>query len=89
VAAKVIVELQAIPGRRAELKSLIESIVAEHGPRSWTYGVSVTRGCEPRIPGLVGDGAVLDRALQDWLEARRANEAAGAPLDLVSKTANW
>ena len=53
MAAKVIVELQAIPGRRAELKSLIESIVAEHGPRSWTYGVSVTRGCEPRIPGLV------------------------------------
>jgi len=32
VAIKVIVELQAKPGRRAELKSLIESIVAEHGP---------------------------------------------------------
>ena len=29
---KVIVELQAKPGKRAELKSLIESIVANHGP---------------------------------------------------------
>jgi quinol monooxygenase YgiN len=32
VAIKVIVELQAKPGRRAELKSLLESIVAKHGP---------------------------------------------------------
>jgi quinol monooxygenase YgiN len=32
MAIKVIVELQAKPGRRAELKSLIESIVAENGP---------------------------------------------------------
>jgi quinol monooxygenase YgiN len=32
VAIKVIVELQAKPGRRAELKSLLESMVAEHGP---------------------------------------------------------
>jgi quinol monooxygenase YgiN len=32
VAIKVIVELQARPGERAELTSLIESIVAEHGP---------------------------------------------------------
>lgn len=32
MAVKVIVELQAKPGRRAELNSLIESIVAEHGP---------------------------------------------------------
>lgn len=31
MAIKVIVELQAKPGRRAELKTLIESIVAEHG----------------------------------------------------------
>ena len=29
---KVIVELQAKPGKRAELKSLLESIVANHGP---------------------------------------------------------
>jgi quinol monooxygenase YgiN len=29
---KVIVELQAKPGRRAELKGLLESIVAQHGP---------------------------------------------------------
>ena len=32
MAIKVIIELQAKSGRRAELKSLIESIVAEHGP---------------------------------------------------------
>ena len=32
MAIKVIVELQAKPGRRAELEGLIESIVAEHGP---------------------------------------------------------
>lgn len=32
MAIKVIVELQAKPGKRAELKSLIESIVAEQGP---------------------------------------------------------
>jgi quinol monooxygenase YgiN len=31
-AIKVIVELQAKPGKRAELKTLLESIVAEHGP---------------------------------------------------------
>jgi quinol monooxygenase YgiN len=29
---RVIVELQAKPARRAELKSLLESIVAKHGP---------------------------------------------------------
>ncbi|MBE7552110.1 MAG: antibiotic biosynthesis monooxygenase [Anaerolineales bacterium] len=32
MAIKVSVELQAKPGQRAELKSLIESIVANHGP---------------------------------------------------------
>jgi len=32
VAIKVIVELQAKPGKRAELKSLLESIVAKQGP---------------------------------------------------------
>ena len=32
MAIKVIVELQAKPGKRAELKSLIESIVLNHGP---------------------------------------------------------
>ena len=31
MAIKVIVELQAKPGQRAELKSLLESIVAKHG----------------------------------------------------------
>jgi quinol monooxygenase YgiN len=32
VAIKVIVELQAQPGRRAELETLLETMVAEHGP---------------------------------------------------------
>jgi quinol monooxygenase YgiN len=32
VAIKVIVELQAKQGRRAELKSLLENMVAKHGP---------------------------------------------------------
>ena len=32
MAIKVIVELQAKPGRRTELMSLLESIVAEQGP---------------------------------------------------------
>ena len=32
MAIKVIVELQAKPGKRAELKNLMESIVSEHGP---------------------------------------------------------
>ena len=32
MAIKVIVELKAKPGRRAELKSLLESMVAELGP---------------------------------------------------------
>jgi quinol monooxygenase YgiN len=32
MAIKVIVELQAKPGRRAELKSLLESMIATHGP---------------------------------------------------------
>jgi quinol monooxygenase YgiN len=31
-AIKVIVELQAKPGRRAALMSLLESVVTEHGP---------------------------------------------------------
>ena len=32
MAIKAIVELQAKPGKRAELKSLIESMVTQHGP---------------------------------------------------------
>jgi quinol monooxygenase YgiN len=32
LAIKVIVELQANPGRRDELKDLLESMVASHGP---------------------------------------------------------
>ena len=34
MAIKVIVELQAKPGKRAELKNLLESVVATLGPRA-------------------------------------------------------
>jgi len=33
VAIKVIVEFQAKPGKRAELKGLLESVASKHGPR--------------------------------------------------------
>ena len=37
MAIKVIVELQAKPGKRAELKSLLENMVANHGPSQRGY----------------------------------------------------
>ena len=37
MAIKVIVELQAKPGKRAELKSLLQSVVATLGPRAPGY----------------------------------------------------
>ena len=54
MAIKVIVELQAKPGRRAELKGLLESLVAQQGPSqrgflgSTRYEVrrdNTSRGC--------------------------------------------
>lgn len=34
MAVKVIVEFRAMPGRRAELSSLLESVVAKHAPNA-------------------------------------------------------
>ena len=74
MAIKVIVELQAKPGKRAQLKSLLDSIVAGHGPGA---------------PGFLGSTRyeVLDNPdilvdIADWesAEARAAHmqEAAAA-----------
>jgi quinol monooxygenase YgiN len=84
-AIKVIVELQAKPGRRAALMSLLESVVAEHGPDQ---------------PGFLGSTRyeVLDNPnivveIADWESAEARAEAmqkvmasgAYAPLeDLIS-----
>jgi len=64
MAIKVIVELQAKPGKRAELKNLLESIVAKYGPGQ---------------PGFLGSTRyeVLDNPdivveIADWESAIRA-----------------
>jgi hypothetical protein len=44
MAIKVIVELAAKQGRRAELRSLLERVVATLGPRAWFPGQHVLRG---------------------------------------------
>jgi quinol monooxygenase YgiN len=66
-AIKVIVELQAKPGRRAALMTLLESVVAEYGPDQ---------------PGFLGSTryAVLDNAdivveIADWESAEARAEA--------------
>ena len=64
MAIKVIVELQAKPGKRAELKNLLESVVAKYGPGQ---------------PGFLGSTRyeVLDNPdivveIADWESAIRA-----------------
>jgi quinol monooxygenase YgiN len=66
-AIKVIVELQAKPGRRAALMTLLESVVAEYGPDQ---------------PGFLGSTryAVLDNPdivveIADWESAEARAEA--------------
>ena len=66
-AIKVIVELQAKPGRRAALMTLLESVVAEYGPDQ---------------PGFLGStrNAVLDNPdivveIADWESAAARAEA--------------
>jgi quinol monooxygenase YgiN len=66
-AIKVIVEFQAKPGRRAALMSLLESVVAEHGPEQ---------------PGFLGSTryVVLDNPnilveIADWESADARAEA--------------
>jgi quinol monooxygenase YgiN len=85
VAIKVIVELQAKPGMRAKLKSLLDSLVAEHGPGQ---------------PGFLGSARyeVLDNPdmlieIADWesAEARAAHmeqsAASGAYAPLIEMLA--
>jgi len=64
---KVIVELQAKPGKRAELKSLLESVAAKYGPVR---------------PGFLGSTRyeVLDNPnilveIADWASANRGASA--------------
>ena len=85
MAIKVIVELQAKPGMQAELKSLLDSMVAKHGPAQ---------------PGFLGSARyeVLDNPdmlieIADWdsAEARAAHmeqsAASGAYLPLIEMLA--
>ncbi len=73
-AIKVIVELQAKPGKRAELKSLLESIVAQQGPNQHGF-LGSTRYEVPENPDMLVE-------IADWesAEARTAHmqEAAAA-----------
>jgi quinol monooxygenase YgiN len=67
VAVKVIVELQAKPGRRDELESLLESIVANHGPSQPGF-LGSTRYEAPDNPDLLIEIAEWESA-----EARAAH----------------
>jgi quinol monooxygenase YgiN len=64
---KVIVELQAKPGKRAQLKSLLESIVASHGP-----GQSGFQG-STRYEVLDNPDMLIEIADWESAEARRAH----------------
>jgi quinol monooxygenase YgiN len=70
-AIKVIVEFQAKPGRRAALMSLLESVVAEHGPEQ--------RGFLGSTRYVVLDNPNILVEIADWesAEARAAATAAG------------
>jgi quinol monooxygenase YgiN len=73
VAIKVIVELQAKPGKRGELKSLLQSVVATLGPRA---------------PGFLGSTCyeVLDNSdivveIADWVSAEARASAMQQAMD--------
>jgi quinol monooxygenase YgiN len=72
VAIRVIVELQAKPGRRGELESLLESMVAEQGPSQ--------RGFLGSTRYEVLDNPDLLVEIADWesAEARVAHMEEGA-----------
>jgi quinol monooxygenase YgiN len=67
VAIKVIVELQAQPGRRDELKSLLESMVANHGPTQRGFMGST------RYEVLDDPDVLIEIAEWDSAEARAAH----------------
>ena len=66
-AIKVIVELQAKPGKRAELKSLLESIVAQQGPNQHGF-LGSTRYEVPENPDMLVE-------IADWESAEGADGA--------------
>ena len=78
VAIRVIVELQAKPGRRDELRSTIESVVATHGPSMRGY-----LGGE--LYEVLGDPDVLVE-IADWesAEARDAIMEDPAAMDAMA-----
>ncbi len=67
MAIKVIVELQAKPGKRAELKSLLESIVAEQGAGQSGF-LGSTRYAVLDNPDMLVE-------IADWESARGAGGA--------------
>jgi quinol monooxygenase YgiN len=67
VAIKVIVELQAKPGRRDELESLLDSMVANHGPTQRGFLGST------RYEALADPDMLIEIAEWDSAEARDAH----------------
>ena len=67
VAIKVIVELQAKPGRRDELESLLDSMVANHGPTQRGFLGST------RYEVLDDPDMLIEIAEWDSAEAREAH----------------
>lgn len=67
VAIKVIVELQAKPGRRAELMNLLESIVANQGPNQRGFLGST------RYEALDNPDMLIEIAEWESAEARTAH----------------
>ncbi len=79
MAIKVIVELRAKPGRRAEFESLMESMVAEHGPSQRGFLGST------RYEVLESPDMLVEIAEWESTEARVAHvqeSAATAPVQL-------
>ena len=72
MAIRVIVELQAKPGKRAALKSLIESIVAKHGPGQRGFLGST------RYEALDNPDLLVEIADWESVEARAAHMQAAA-----------
>ena len=85
MAIKVIVELQAKPGKRADLTSLLETMVAEHGPSQRGFQGST------RYEVLDDPDKLIEIADWESAEARVAHmegsAAAGAYLPLIEMLA--
>ena len=78
---KVIVELEAKPGKRAELKSLLESVVAKYGPgRPRLLGSTCYEVLDnPNILGEISDWASTEVRAAAMQEAMASG--AYAPLE--------